>query len=131
MSRAGAGPSTWLRQSPPSPARSEHVGLVFSGQAIAKMDDGTERLMKAGDLYVPPGHDSRVVGDQPYVLLHILGSEGYGDTPPSRHLPQPHGRVAQRCGPPGRRAHRTTHREGFLGRSHALPRSPTILQVLL
>jgi quercetin dioxygenase-like cupin family protein len=42
------------------------------------MEDGTERLMKAGDLfYVPPGHDSWVVGDQPYVPLHILGSEDY------------------------------------------------------
>jgi quercetin dioxygenase-like cupin family protein len=56
----------------------EHVGLVLSGQAVAKMDDGTERLMKAGDFfYVPPGHDSWVVGDEPYVSLHILGSEDY------------------------------------------------------
>ena len=56
----------------------EHVGLVLSGQAMAKMDDGTERLMKEGDFfYVPPGHDSWVVGDEPYVSLHILGSEDY------------------------------------------------------
>jgi hypothetical protein len=54
------------------------VGLVLSGQAVAKMDDGTERLMKAGDFfYVPPGHDSWVVGDEPYVSLHIVGSENY------------------------------------------------------
>jgi quercetin dioxygenase-like cupin family protein len=46
------------------------------------MDDGTERLMRAGDFfYVPPGHDSWVVGEEPYVSLHILGSEGYA-TPP-------------------------------------------------
>ncbi|HZQ65499.1 MAG TPA: cupin domain-containing protein [Gaiellaceae bacterium] len=56
----------------------EHVGLVLSGQAAVRMDDGTERLMKAGDLfYVPPGHDSWVVGDEPYVSLHMLGSESY------------------------------------------------------
>ena len=56
----------------------EHVGLVLSGQAIARMDDGTERLMTAGDFfYVPPGHDSWVLGDEPYVSLHILGSETY------------------------------------------------------
>jgi quercetin dioxygenase-like cupin family protein len=56
----------------------EHVGLVLSGQAVARMDDGTERVMKAGDFfYVPPGHDSWVVGDEPYVSLHILGSESY------------------------------------------------------
>lgn len=63
----------------------EHVGLVLSGQTIAKMDDGTERLMQAGDFfYVPPGHDSWVVGEEPYVSLHILGSEGYA-APPSDH----------------------------------------------
>ena len=56
----------------------EHVGLVLSGQAVAKMDDGREVLMRAGDFfYVPPGHDSWVVGDEPYVSLHILGSEDY------------------------------------------------------
>jgi quercetin dioxygenase-like cupin family protein len=56
----------------------EHVGLVVSGQAVAKMEDGTEVVMKEGDFfYIPPGHDSWVVGDEPYVSLHILGSEGY------------------------------------------------------
>jgi quercetin dioxygenase-like cupin family protein len=56
----------------------EHVGLVLSGQAVARMDDGTERLMRAGNFfYVPPGHDSWVVGDEPYVSLHILGGEDY------------------------------------------------------
>jgi quercetin dioxygenase-like cupin family protein len=56
----------------------EHVGLVLSGRAAVRMDDGTERVMKEGELfYVPPGHDSWVVGDEPYVSLHILGSESY------------------------------------------------------
>ena len=56
----------------------EHVGLVLAGQAVVAMDDGTERLMKAGDFfYVPPGHDSWVIGDEPYVSLHILGSDEY------------------------------------------------------
>ena len=56
----------------------EHVGLVLSGQAVAKMHDGREFVMRAGDFfYVPPGHDSWVVGAEPYVSLHILGSEDY------------------------------------------------------
>jgi quercetin dioxygenase-like cupin family protein len=56
----------------------EHVGLVLGGQAVAKMDDGREVIMRVGDFfYVPPGHDSWVVGDDPYVSLHILGSETY------------------------------------------------------
>jgi quercetin dioxygenase-like cupin family protein len=56
----------------------EHVGLVLSGAAVAKMDDGREVVMRAGDFfYIPPGHDSWVVGDEPYVSLHIVGSETY------------------------------------------------------
>ena len=56
----------------------EHIGMVVSGQAAVKMDDGTERVMKEGDLfYVPPGHDSWVVGDEPYVSLHFLGADEY------------------------------------------------------
>ena len=56
----------------------EHVGLVLSGRAAVRMDDGTERVMSAGELFhVPPGHDSWVVGDEPYVSLHVLGSERY------------------------------------------------------
>jgi hypothetical protein len=56
----------------------EHVGLVVSGRAVAKMDDGTERVMSPGDLFhVPPGHDSWVVGAEPYVSPHIMGSEDY------------------------------------------------------
>jgi hypothetical protein len=58
--------------------RVEHVGLVLSGQAAVLMEDGTERVMGAGDFfYVPPGHDSWVVGDEPYVSLHFMGSEDY------------------------------------------------------
>jgi quercetin dioxygenase-like cupin family protein len=56
----------------------EHVGFVLAGQAAVKMDDGTERVMRAGDLFhIPPGHDSWVVGDEPYVSLHIRGGERY------------------------------------------------------
>ncbi|MBV8197433.1 MAG: cupin domain-containing protein [Candidatus Eremiobacteraeota bacterium] len=56
----------------------EHVGMVISGCATAAMDDGRVIEMRAGDVfYVPPGHDSWVVGDEPYVSLHFLGSESY------------------------------------------------------
>jgi quercetin dioxygenase-like cupin family protein len=58
--------------------RVEHVGLVLSGQAAVKMADGTEKVMREGDFFfVPPGHDSWVVGDERYVSLHIMGSESY------------------------------------------------------
>jgi len=61
-----------------SSCRVEHVGLVLDGRAAVRMDDGSERIMGPGELfYVPPGHDSWVVGDEPYVSLHVLGSEEY------------------------------------------------------
>ena len=56
----------------------EHVGMVVSGCATAAMDDGEIIEMRAGDIfYIPPGHDSWVVGDEPYVSLHFMGAEDY------------------------------------------------------
>ena len=56
----------------------EHVGLVVSGTAVAAMDDGRVIEMHAGDLfYIPPGHDSWVVGEAPYVSLHFTGADHY------------------------------------------------------
>lgn len=56
----------------------EHVGMVVSGRATAAMDDGRVIEMRPGDLfYIPPGHDSWVVGDEPYVSLHFLGADDY------------------------------------------------------
>ena len=56
----------------------EHVGMVVSGRATAAMDDGRVIEMKAGDVfYIAPGHDSWVVGDEPYVSLHFIGASEY------------------------------------------------------
>jgi len=56
----------------------EHVGLVISGRAAVRMRDGSERVLSAGTaFYVPPGHDSWVVGEEPYVSLHLMGAERY------------------------------------------------------
>jgi len=59
----------------------EHVGMVLSGCATAAMDDGTIYELRAGTVFYippgPPGHDSWVVGDEPYVSLHFLGGEDY------------------------------------------------------
>jgi hypothetical protein len=45
------------------------------------MEDGTVHELSAGTLFHipsgPPGHDSWVVGDEPYVSLHFLGAEHY------------------------------------------------------
>ena len=56
----------------------EHVVLVVEGQCAVAMDDGETTIMKPGDfVYVPPGHDSWVVGNERYVSLHFMGSEAY------------------------------------------------------
>ena len=56
----------------------EHIGMVISGRATAAMEDGRIIEMRAGDVfYIAPGHDSWVVGNEPYVSLHFLGAEKY------------------------------------------------------
>ena len=43
-----------------------------------KMSDGSEAVLEPGDLFfIRPGHDSWVVGDEPYVSLHLLGASDY------------------------------------------------------
>jgi quercetin dioxygenase-like cupin family protein len=59
----------------------EHVGMVVAGCATAAMDDGRVIEMRAGDVfYIPPGHDSWVVGDEPYVSLHFMGAGDYANS---------------------------------------------------
>jgi hypothetical protein len=56
----------------------EHVGMVVSGLAAVRMADGTEFVMEPGDVFaIPGGHDSWVVGDEPYVSLHLQGATTY------------------------------------------------------
>jgi quercetin dioxygenase-like cupin family protein len=56
----------------------EHVGIVVAGCATAAMDDGRIFELRAGDLFfIEPGHDSWVVGDEPYVSIHLMGASNY------------------------------------------------------
>ena len=59
----------------------EHVGMVLSGCATAAMEDGTIHELRPGVVFYippgPPGHDSWVVGNEPYVSLHFLGADHY------------------------------------------------------
>ena len=58
----------------------EHVGIVLSGGAMAAMDNGTITEMRPGDVFhIAPGHDSWVVGEEPYVSLHFFGADHYAD----------------------------------------------------
>jgi len=63
----------------------EHVGIVISGSATTAMDDGRVFEMKPGDLFsIEPGHDSWVVGNQPYVSLHLMGARDYAVNKPAQ-----------------------------------------------
>jgi hypothetical protein len=56
----------------------EHVGMVVSGRNRIRMADGRAIDVGPGDIFaVPPGHDSEVIGDEPYVSLHLIGAGGY------------------------------------------------------
>lgn len=57
----------------------EHVGLVLSGRAVAAFDDGRVVELRAGQVFHIPAvpHDSWVVGDEPYVSLHLVGADHY------------------------------------------------------
>jgi hypothetical protein len=56
----------------------EHVAMVVSGRATAAMDERRVIEMHAGELfYIPPVHDSWVVGSEPYVSLHFMGAGDY------------------------------------------------------
>ena len=58
-----------------------HVGVVSSGRLAVSHDDGTELELSAGHAYViEPGHDARVVGDEPFVTYEFesQAAEAYG-----------------------------------------------------
>lgn len=57
----------------------EHLGVVLSGHATAAFDDGRVYDLTPGTVfYIPPEpHDSWVVGDEPYVSLHLVGAEDF------------------------------------------------------
>lgn len=53
----------------------EHIGVVLSGNFVVVMNGGKQFELNEGDVFhIPPGHDGWVVGDKPYVSLHLLGS---------------------------------------------------------
>lgn len=60
--------------------RVEHVVLVLQGRMRIRMDDGTELDVTAGDLCaIPAGHDAWVLGDEPYVSIHLGGADEYAE----------------------------------------------------
>jgi hypothetical protein len=55
-----------------------HFGYQVSGTMTTRMDDGTEKTSKGGDvLKIPPGHDAWVVGNEAVVILDFQGMVDY------------------------------------------------------
>src|SRR5919108_1716721 len=47
-----------------------HIGFSLSGSCRIRMREGAELLIEGGQFYeIPPGHDSWVVSDEPWVTL--------------------------------------------------------------
>ena len=57
----------------------EHLGYVVSGAATAAFEDGRIYELRAGEMFYisPEPHDSWVLGDEPYVSLHLIGAGRY------------------------------------------------------
>ena len=59
-----------------------HVGIELSGQWICEARDGTQTLIRPGDVYdIAPGHDSWVIGDEPAVNVDFQGVAGWALPP--------------------------------------------------
>ena len=55
-----------------------HFGYQISGTLATRMDDGTEKSSRAGDvLNIPPGHDAWVIGTEPVVVIDFQGMVDY------------------------------------------------------
>ena len=55
-----------------------HFQYHASGTIRIRMDDGTEKDVKAGEVsLVPTGHDAWVIGNEPVVLIDFQGMADY------------------------------------------------------
>jgi hypothetical protein len=55
-----------------------HTQYAISGRLRVRMDDGAEQEFGPGDaMYIPPGHDAWVVGNEPFVAVDFTGMKEY------------------------------------------------------
>jgi class 3 adenylate cyclase len=59
-----------------------HIGYILSGSIEVRMDDGTVLVIGPGDAYeVPPGHDVRVLGEEPFEAIEFNAVQAFGLSP--------------------------------------------------
>lgn len=55
-----------------------HVGHALSGSITVRMNDGTQKTIKAGESYtIPPGHDAWVEGKEGFVGIEVMSAEEF------------------------------------------------------
>ncbi|WP_245556208.1 cupin domain-containing protein [Actinopolyspora mortivallis] len=63
-----------------------HVGYVLTGNLQVSMDNGAHGVIKAGEmLHVEPGHDARVLGNEPVTVLDFADVAAYATTATALH----------------------------------------------
>jgi PAS domain S-box-containing protein len=61
--------------------QASHVGYAVSGSTRVRLEDGTEKVIVAGESYsIPPGHDGWVEGNEPFVAIEVMSAAQYGKT---------------------------------------------------
>jgi class 3 adenylate cyclase len=56
-----------------------HMGVLLSGHLEIETDAGAIRRIGPGEAFdIPPGHDARVIGDEPVVAIEFAGVRGFG-----------------------------------------------------
>ena len=64
-----------------------HFQYHVSGTLRVRMDDGTEKDLKAGDVsLLPTGHDAWVVGNEPVVVVDFQGRVDYAQEAAKREV---------------------------------------------
>jgi uncharacterized cupin superfamily protein len=62
--------------------RCEVAHLIYgvSGRMRVRTNEGEELLVEPGDfIYLAPGHDAWVEGDEPFVMLDLIGGQGIAE----------------------------------------------------
>ena len=55
-----------------------HIGYCVSGALAVETTDGNRIDIAAGDSYtIPPGHDARVEGGEPFVGIEVMSAEQF------------------------------------------------------
>jgi class 3 adenylate cyclase len=55
-----------------------HLGYAVSGRLHISLEDGSEAEIGPREVFeIPPGHDARVVGDEPWIAIDFRGARSY------------------------------------------------------